>query len=179
MNKRVTAIKPMQQLMRKLGIVASSESGTTVVEMIVATFVLGVGIAGAAGMLVASSRTVSATEHRATATAIGVAEVEEMRSWPYATLGIDPTEPGYQPSVDGRITVSEATGNRVEPRGLVEVDGLEFDIDRHVSWAAIGRGVDRRDQAYKVITVVIRWSDTTGDHDLLFETGVFGVDDDG
>ncbi len=150
------------------------ESGVTIVEMLVATFILGVGVMGAASLFVASAESASVSRSQADATDIATGDVEEIRSWPFDAVGIDVTADGYVPVVEGRQTVSEPTDNRVEPTETVERDGVEFEVDRSVTWARVG--ADR--QAYKIVTVTVTWQAHGGERSVTVQTGRFGGADD-
>jgi hypothetical protein len=149
------------------------ESGTTVVEMIVATFILGTAVAGAAGLISMASSTVASGNHRETATDIGIAELERIRSWPYVEIGIATSADGYEPVFDGSRTVIEPGRNRVEPREISTVDGRDYEIARYVTWATLDVGGDRIEMGYKVVTIGVSWADSSGDHTIWHQSGFF------
>jgi hypothetical protein len=151
-----------------------SERGVTIVEMLIATFILGVGVVGAASLFVASAESVSVSRGQADATDIATGEVEVIRSWPYETVGIDVASDGYVPTVDGRQTITEPSGNRVEPNEIVERDGVDYVIERSVTWAVVGADP----QAYKVVTVTVTWQAPGGERSVTVQTGRYeGADD--
>ncbi len=144
----------------------------------VATLILGVGIAGAATLLVGASKTAAVSANRSAATEIGIEEIERIRSWPYDVVGIARTAPAYVPTFERQPTVTEPGENRLEPRGTVLREGVEYLVTRHVTWLPIE--VDRvlLPEGYKRLIVGIGWSDSAGDHTVWQETGLFEAADD-
>ncbi len=148
-----------------------SESGVTIIEMLAALFLLSVGIAGAASVLAVASRSTVAADTRETADRLIESELERLGALPDTALGIASTASGYQPSFDGRQTVTEPSGNLVLPTETVVSNDQQFDLTRHVTWADATTGSTTVTQAYKVITVVVQWQDAAGDHEIIAETG--------
>jgi len=146
-----------------------SERGVTIVEMLMATFILGVGVVGAATLFVASAETVSVSRTQADANDIATSEIEVIRSWPYETVGIDLAADGYVPTVDGRQTVTGPSENRVVPIDVVDRDGVDFEVDRSITWAVVGADP----QAYKIVTVTVIWQAPGGERSVTVQTGRF------
>lgn len=154
------------------------EAGTTIFEMLVATFILGVAIAGTAGLLLSASQTSAASRHRTAATRLGVEELEAIRSMPFQAIGIATTDPAFVSEFRGEPTVSNPGENRVEAAGVVESDGLEYQIERHVTWASVTAAGLLVDRAYKTVTVGVTWLDRTGSHTVWHQTGIHERDPD-
>lgn len=144
------------------------EAGFTIVEMLVASFILGLGIMGVAGLIVASSRNAGMAETQNDASALANGELEIIRSLDYDFVGIATSADGYVREVDGLPTVSEAAGNLVEPYNKVSVDDQTFVIERSVTWATVS---DNR-EAYKIVRIVVFWETTAGSRSLTVQTGL-------
>ena len=155
-----------------------ADAGITIVEMIVATLILGVGIAGAATLLVGASNTAAVSGNRRTATEIGVEEIERIRSWPYGVVGIMRAAPAYVPTFERLPTVTETGENRLEPTGSETREGVDYDVARYVTWLPIEVNRVLLPQGYKRLTIGISWTDSAGDHTVWHETGLFESSDD-
>lgn len=157
------------------------ESGVSLPEMAVALFVLAVGIAGAASMFVAAAATTAATEHRSAMERRVVSELQATAALDDDVLGISPAAPDYRPSHDGRRTVSEP-GAVVDPLEVDRIAGVEATIRRDVTWASASTGSVTVDDAYKLVTVTITWTDRSGDHEVVASSAALGSvlpDDEG
>lgn len=154
---------------RRTGGRPPADRGTTVVELLVASLLLGVGVLGVAGLFVASARSTSVVESQADATDIATGEIELIRSLPYEEIGIAVSAPGYQPQVDGRPTVTEAGGNRVFPTGTVSRDGIDFGIERSVTWIEAGTS----GRSYKLVVIDVTWRTASGDRSVTLQTGLY------
>lgn len=151
---------------RRVGVHA--EAGVTVIEMLVASFVLGLGVVGVAALLISSARTTSLAEVQSDASALARSELEIIRSFDYNEVGIATAADGYVPTFDGLPTVTESAGNLVEARGKVEVSETTFGIQRSVTWATVGRD----EKAYKVVVVIVEWNTPAGPRTLRVQTGL-------
>lgn len=145
-----------------------ADDGVSIVEMLIASFVLGLGVMGVATLLVAGARTASIAEAQRDATAVTSGELEILRSLDYDTVGIDPSAKGYAPEVDGLPTVTEIGKNLVDPLGEVTVDGVVFNIERSVTWAKLGSDA----RAYKIVVVEVIWDTQSGQRSLTMQTGL-------
>lgn len=146
----------------------SDEAGFTVIEMLVASFVLGIGVVGVAALLITSARTTSLAETQSDASALARSELEIVRSFDYDDVGIATTADGFVSKFDGRPTVTESAGNLVEARGKVEVAETIFGIQRSVTWATVGRD----ERAYKIVVVIVEWETPAGPRTLQVQTGL-------
>jgi Tfp pilus assembly protein PilV len=147
------------------------EAGTSIVEVIVATMLLAVGVVAVVGSLGSAGEAAATGEHRSTAAGISVNELESIRATPYEMVGIATADAGYVSRFEGRSTVTEAD-NRVASRGEVTAGGITFEIRRHVTWGAVQVGGSLIPEAYKHVTVVVIWADQTGGHTLRLDTGI-------
>lgn len=136
--------------------------------MLVASFVLGLGVMGVATLLLTSARTASVAEAQRDATTVVSGELEIIRSLDYANVGIESSAKGYLPEVDGRPTVTETGKNLVEPLGQVTLDNVVFEIERSVTWASVG--TDTR--AYKIVVIDVVWAASSGQRSLTMQTGL-------
>ncbi len=150
------------------------EAGFSIVEAIVATMLLAVGVLAVLGSLGAAARTGAAGDHRQDAARLASSELEAVRAVPYAEVGIALTTRGYVARFESRPTVTAAV-NRVEATGTATVGETTFTIRRHVTWAPIQVGAVRSAQGYKVATVVVSWTDASGSHQLRQDTGLYEV----
>ena len=139
------------------------------VEMLVASMILAVGVAGAASLFVVSAESISVAGGEADATDIARGELERVRALPYMEVGVSVTADGYVPSVDGRQTVTEAGPNRVEPAGTLTRHGIDFRIERSVTWA--GAGGDP--EGYKVVVVTVRWDAAGLERTVKVQMGMY------
>lgn len=150
----------------------SREAGLTVVEMLVATMIVAVGVVGASSVFVLSARSIEAAGTRSDASAVLASELETIRALPFTAIGVSAASPGYEAVVDGRPTVTGGLA-AVVPFGQIEVEGQAFEIERAVTWVVVGS----EPQGYKLVQVTVRWTDAAGDHDIAAQTGIFGDDD--
>lgn len=145
------------------------ELGVTVVEMLMATMILGVGVLGVSSLFVTSSRAGSTAEARTTAAEFVTAELERIRSWPFETVGVSPSAPGFVAAVDGRPTVVEEAENRIVPEEVVERNGFDFEVERAVTWASL----PGQPEAYKVVTVSVTWTAGGLAQSVTMQTGLY------
>jgi hypothetical protein len=146
-----------------------SERGVTVVEMLVASFLLGVGVMGVAVLFVASARSGAVADRQADATDVASGELEIIRAMAYDEVGIASDADGYVPIVDGRPTVTEPGPNLVLPLGTANRDGITYDIERSVTWVEAGTtGTE-----FKTVVVSVRWDSTAGERQVTLQTGLY------
>lgn len=154
---------------------AKGDAGVTVVEMMVASFLLGLGVLGVTALLVSSARTAAIAEAQNDASALATGELEIVRSYNYELVGIDPSSDGYAAEVDDRPTVTERDGNLVDATEKVELDDTVYLIERSVTWATVGSNRE----AYKIVRIVVSWDTNVGVRSLTVQTGLheglFGV----
>jgi Tfp pilus assembly protein PilV len=153
---------------------ADREAGTSMVEVIVATMLLAVGVVAVVGSLGAASGAAATGRHRSEAARIAANELEAIRAMPYDLVGIAPSNADYVARFEGRPTVTEA-GNRVTPRGEVSAGGITFEIRRQVTWGGVEVGGSLFADAYKHATIVVTWADPAGDHALRLDSGFYEV----
>ncbi len=134
--------------------------------MAVALFILAVGIAGAASMLVAAATTTAATEHRSAMERLAISELQAAVALDDEVLGISLAAGGYRPAHDGRATATTPDA-AVRPLEQTTVAGLEVTIRRDVTWGAASAGAVRIDEAYKVVTITVSWTDASGPHTIV------------
>lgn len=151
------------------------EAGVTVVEMLAAVFVLAIGVMSVSALLVTSARTAAIAEAQSDASALATGELEILRSYDYALIGIDPSSEGYAPSFEDRPTVTEEDGNLVQAQDKVEVDDTVYGITRSVTWATVGENRE----AYKIVRIDVSWESRAGSRSVTVQTGLheglFGV----
>lgn len=150
------------------------EAGTSIVEAIVATMLLAVGVLAVVASLGAASKATATGDHRTIAARLAAGELEAARAIPYDDLGIAVSSRGYVSRFEGRLTVTTGR-NAVVALSEQLVDPTEYTIRRHVTWAPIQAGPTRIAQGYKLVTVIVTWTDATGPHQLRQDTGVYGT----
>ncbi|MEL6983784.1 MAG: hypothetical protein AAFO29_15270, partial [Actinomycetota bacterium] len=97
---------------------AEGEAGTSIVEVMVATLLLAVGVLALLTSIGAAERATAAGDQRSIAVRLATGELEVLRSLRYAEIGIATGAAGYVPRFEGRSTVTEAI-NRVELGGAI------------------------------------------------------------
>ncbi len=168
-SDRCNAVRRRPRRARSLPFRAAlqSEHGVTVVEMLVASLILAVGVAGAATLFVASNESIVVARGQADATDLAAGELEQIRALAYPEVGIAVSADGYVSMVDGRPTVTEAGQNRVEAVGSESRQGIDFRIGRSVTWARVGD----EPHGYKVIVVDVRWESAGLERTVTVQTG--------
>jgi type II secretory pathway pseudopilin PulG len=171
-----------------------SESGFTIVELVVALGLLAIVAAPLAGVFWSAIRTASVSNHRTDGSAIASREIEGMRAVPYGQVGFYNDQPGavVSPSTfDGLTpvslgTTSPASGNSVpqmQPKtpdpsagagyapdsnpanaSPVVQGAIKYSILRYVMWANASDPSSTFTKAYKRLTVIVSWSDAAGAH---------------
>ncbi len=151
---------------------AEAEAGTSIVEVIVATTLLAIGVLVVLTSFGAADEAADAGDRRSTAARLAGSELEAVRAFAYDEVGIALTDADYVRRFERRPTVTGAV-NRVEAVGFAEIDGTRYEVRRHITWSPIEvRGVTNR-EGYKLVTVVVRWTDTVGDHEVRQDTGLY------
>jgi type II secretory pathway pseudopilin PulG len=158
----------------------STEEGLTLVEIMVAIFVLGVILSALAGVIMTSLRTIGVSEREVRATALAQQSVEEFQSiaWDAAGLYEDevstaPTEwnGGNSDSYNGDELVVlpaplDPTSRLAQvplPYEVVPVGNTTYTVSRFVSWIdSDGDGTPET----KRFTAVVNWSTLTGDRTI-------------
>ncbi len=141
----------------------------TIVELLVASLILGLGVMGVSALFVASARSATIAEVQADATDIAAGEIEVIRSLPYDQVGIATSASGYQPEVDGRPTVTEPGANLITPEERVERDGDPFLVERSVTWMTPADP----GAVYKLVLVRVSWETTAGTRQVELQTGLY------
>lgn len=153
-----------------------ADAGTTIVEIIVATMILSVGVLAVLTSFGSATKASSAADHRATAARIATSEIEAVRALSHDAVGIATSSPGYVSRFEGRDTVNDGPA-RVEGRSEVTVGTTRYEIRRYVTWAPIQVDATRIARGYKHVTVVVGWSDAMGAHEVRLDSGVHGAHD--
>jgi Tfp pilus assembly protein PilV len=149
----------------------SRDRGVTVVEMLVSTMILAVGVLAVVGSLRAGTAASAVAEHRLVAARLATSELDAIRSLVITSIGIDPTSVGYTVSYEGRPTVTEST-NLVAPTGTTTRAGIDYRLERYVTWESVTAASGTFSEAYKHVTVLVGWTDEVGDHELRQDTGL-------
>ena len=156
------------------GRLADTEAGTSIVEAMVATLLVAVGVLAVVSSLGAADRAASVGDRRSSAVRLAASELETVRSRPYDQVGIAAGSDGYQPRFEGRSTVTGPV-NAVDAIGRATVGGTSFDIRRHVTWQPIDAGGTRVAEGFKLVTILVTWTDSVGDHTVRQDTGIYAA----
>lgn len=131
--------------------VGGGDKGFGLVEVLVATTVLAVGILGAVKVVHSSFAVAGRTSDRARAVSVAVDHLETARSAPYEQLTV-PADSAAPPTETTRT-----------------VGGSTFTVKRAVTWATDGSDT----QAYKKVSVWVEWEDGAGPHEVHQESYVY------
>jgi prepilin-type N-terminal cleavage/methylation domain-containing protein len=170
-----------------------SESGFTIVELVVALAVLAMVMAPLASVFWGAMRTAGVAAHRTDGSSIASREIESMRAIPYAQVGFYADQTGYTTVYEGFTTVSlgatspasgtlvpqlqpqrpdphAATGYAPDPdpenATAIQQGGVSYSVERHVVWIDAQDASTTYVQAYKRLTVIVTWSDQGGAHSV-------------
>lgn len=135
----------------------ASDRGMSLLEVVVALALMATGVMATASAMDGSTKAVSAVDHRSRAVLLAQSTVEQLRSIPYASLGIDASLDGFVPTFEGRDTVVVG-GSEVRPRSDEPGEGLTYRVERMVTWddVVLGDGHVSRGAA-KRLTVLVGW----------------------
>lgn len=151
---------------------AVRDDGFTLVELMMALTVLAVGIGGVVQVFHSSFSVAGQGNTRSRAVALATREAEAMRAVPYDRLGFSAVQPGFAPSFESALTVVVADPV-VQPFGPDHVvDGVTFQITRHIVWADAA-SVAGYSSAYKRVVVLVAWSDRGGAHTVRQDAYVY------
>lgn len=119
----------------------------------------------------ASTELVEHSDRRLTATRLAASEIERIRatSYPVVAMALAAANPTF---FEGDEQVTDATDGSVEPSSIVERNGLEYRVERYVTWQDTEVNGVLRDRSFKQITVVVRWTDERGAHDVRATSAV-------
>lgn len=139
------------------------ERGLSIVEMMVATLLLAIGVAGATAVFVSASKATLASETRADANRLAESSIEQLRALDPEAVGFDPTSSGFRVRVDGDATVV-VPGSRLEPRRVERVDSVDFTVVTDIVWRSVTVGGVTDDESYRLVRIRISWDDSFGAH---------------
>ncbi len=147
------------------------QRGLSIVEMMVATLLLAIGVAGATSLFVSASRVTLVSETRADANRLAENEIERLRGLDPALVGFDPAVPGFRVRVDGDLTVV-VPGSVLQPRRVVTVDEVDFTVVTEVVWRSVTVAGRTDDEAYRRVRVQVAWDDDVGPHTVEQSTAL-------
>src|SRR5262245_3912491 len=172
----------------------SEESGFTIVELVVSMALLAIVAAPLAGVFWAAIRTAGSAAHRTDGAAVASREIEAMRAIPYGQVGFFNDQTGYTATtLDGLTTVSLGTtsptpgpgvaGPQIQPvtpdpnaasgyapdplpsnANPIVLGNVRYDVWRYIGWSDAKDASTNYAQAYKKLTVVVKWKDQAGSH---------------
>jgi prepilin-type N-terminal cleavage/methylation domain-containing protein len=166
----------------------SDDDGMSIVEMMVAIFILGVALSALAGVIMASIRSVSRNEREATATALSVQVIEELQTLPWTVVALYANEtsdssplPGTGrwhdrldstgtfeghtlsevPAYSGTVSATNPDRDDRVPLPSTQAvrKGVTYHVDRYITWVdKDGSGTPET----KRFTIVVSWEDIDG-----------------
>ena len=140
---------------------SAGDDGLTIVELMIALFVVMIVFAGLAATMVASFSSIRNTEARVRAVALANELVEEMASAPWAQLGMElAADPNDDPNdFEGEVPVLlDASANPILPSETTfpqtfPKDGHAYRVERWVTWAE----EDGEPELLKRIVAIVEW----------------------
>jgi len=140
---------------------ARAEDGFTLIELVMALTVLAIAILGVTNVFAASIRTGAADVHRTNAVALATQWREQMAAVPYADLGSSDS-----PACRGNPFVA-GNGQPSAPAPQT-IAGSTYTVNLCVT-APVS---PTPDDAYKLTTVEVTWTDDTGSHAVWQDSAV-------
>jgi prepilin-type N-terminal cleavage/methylation domain-containing protein len=186
----------------------SEESGFTIIELVVSMALLAIVAAPLAGVFYSAIRTAGSAAHRTDGASVASREIEGMRAIPYAQVGFYADQYGYSTSTPaGLQTVTlgatspsglgvvppqiqpmtpdpnAAAGYAPDPVATnanpIMLGNVRYDVWRYIGWTDAKDPSTNYSQAYKKLTVIVKWKDQAGSHvvqqDSLLYPGGLGV----
>ena len=140
---------------------SAGDDGLTIVELLIALFVVMIVFAGLAATMVASFSSIRNTEARVRAVALANELVEEMASAPWAQLGMELAADSVDDPNDfeGEVPVLlDASSNPLLPSAstlpqTIVRDGHAYRVERWVTWAE----EDGEPELLKRIVAIVEW----------------------
>jgi prepilin-type N-terminal cleavage/methylation domain-containing protein len=124
------------------------EQGFTLLELMIALFVLSVAVAGLVGVLDTAFGTTAVDVHRIDATGLAAKQLATLRARPYADIEV--------PSTAGPVTTA--------------INNQQFTTSYTTSWTS---STSADANAYKQVTVSVTWRDQVGAHTIEESTAVY------
>lgn len=144
------------------------DDGLTLVEMLVAIFVIGLVLMAMASVAIASMRSVQASERTVRASQLGQEILEEYLALPFEDMGLYTSDAeghwGSELKFEGSDIVilgDPLVKNPRVPQALrtVERDGIVYTIETAIVWEEdLDRDLEPVDQAYKRAIVELTWT---------------------
>src|SRR4051794_24708223 len=159
------------------------ESGSTLVEIMVAIFVLLVGVLGSVTLVDAANRTSSTTRARESATNLARSVLEAARSLPYTSLSQSNAASAIQADPGLADDDPGTAGWQVKRRNITytltlstcavddPADGIGTDDSEFCSVGTPTDPPDKRPADYKRVSVRANWTDRSGPRSMT-ESGV-------
>ncbi len=146
-------------------------AGFTVTEMLVAMMLLTIGALAIFHSMGASSVLAENSDRHSTATQLTASELEKARAISYNKLAMQLATAGTT-YFEGATQVTDAASGRVIPSSSVVIDGVAYKVHRYVTWRSTTVNARTVTQAYKQVTVIVSWADTSGTHDVRSDYAV-------
>jgi prepilin-type N-terminal cleavage/methylation domain-containing protein len=187
----------------------SEESGFTIIELVVSMALLAIVAAPLAGVFWSAIRTAGSAAHRTDGSSVASREIEALRAVPYGQVGFYNDQTGYTATtLDGLTTVSLGTSSPTPGPGVtspqmqpvtpdpsaaagfapdpvasnanpIVLGNVVYSVWRYIGWSDAKDASTNYSQAYKKLTVIVKWRDQAGAHtvrqDSLLYPGGLGA----
>lgn len=129
----------------------------SLIEVVVALALLSTGVMATASAMNGSTRAVTAVDHRSRAVLLAQANIEQLRSIPYDSLGLSASATGFKPTFDSRETVTVSSA-QTSPSSETSGAGITYHVERNITWedVALLNGSPVTGAA-KRLTVIVSW----------------------
>lgn len=147
------------------------EDGLSLIEMMVAVFILAVSILALAGIATQSIARVRVARDQQTAADLVSALMESARGIDFDSLALDSSDPSIPPLFEGDPVAAEVGGPLVH-RETVSQGNRTYDVVRYVTVPSTPPGQD----PLKRVIITVEWADSGRDRELTNETVVAAAD---
>ncbi|MGE0877595.1 MAG: beta strand repeat-containing protein [Acidimicrobiia bacterium] len=151
----------------RAGTRVASTVGLSIVEVTVAAALLAGSMVVIVGAIDSSKNALTASKRRTDATLLASQEIETMRSIPYTQVAFSVPQAQFE----GRDVVVSGTGI-LAPSSTTTVEGVDFTVDRYVTWRPVDVGGVTVETGYKQATVIVSWSDQYGTHSTRADSAI-------
>lgn len=151
---------------------SGADAGFTLIELMVGLTVIAIGIGAVINVFHSAFTVAGQGNNRARAVALATRDAEGMRAVPYDRVGFAASQEGFVSQFEGLPSVVVGDPLLTPFDSAVDVGGMEFAIERYVVWVDAA-SVGGYEDAYKRATVLVSWTDETGDHTVRQDAFVY------
>lgn len=129
----------------------------SLIEVVVALALMATGMMATISAMDGSTKAVTAVDHRSRAVLLAQADIEQLRAIPYDAIGLSASAEGFEPTFEGRDTVTVAA-EQVKPITDEPGVGITYRVERHITWedVSLSDGTPVPGAA-KRLTVMVSW----------------------